>query len=112
MANYTTNASDKSKDKALKLFYCGGFGILGLHYFYVGRYKRGFTHLGIAFFAFIIMGIVWGSSVHTETGLPVTLGQKIAPTIILIILLAAVNIPTLIRMLSGSFRDNVGNPLR
>lgn len=39
MANYVTNTSDKSKKTALLL--CVFLGIIGAHYYYVGRIGRG-----------------------------------------------------------------------
>ena len=43
MANYQTNTSDKSKKTALIVCLVGG--ILGLHYFYVGRIKTGLVRM-------------------------------------------------------------------
>ena len=43
MANYVTNTSDKSKKTALIL--CTLLGILGFHYFYVGRIGKGLLYL-------------------------------------------------------------------
>ena len=43
MANYVTNTSDKSKTTALIL--CIFLGLLGAHYFYVGRLGRGLVAL-------------------------------------------------------------------
>ena len=43
MANYVTNTSDKSKKTALIL--CALLGILGFHYFYVGRIGKGLLYL-------------------------------------------------------------------
>lgn len=40
MSKYVTVTSDKSKKKAM--LWCIFGGIFGLHYFYVGRYLRGF----------------------------------------------------------------------
>lgn len=71
---YVTNASDKSKSKALKLCIFGG--AFGLHYFYVGNYGKGLLYL----FTFGLCGLGW-----------------IADTF---------------KIMNGSFRDNVGAPLR
>ncbi len=74
MANYVTNTSDKSKTTALLL--CIFLGCFGAHYFYVGRYGRGFVYLftmGLFMFGWII---------------------------------------DIIKILNGSFVDNVGAPLR
>jgi len=43
MANYQTNTSDKSKKTALMVCLFGG--LIGLHYFYVGRIKTGLVRL-------------------------------------------------------------------
>jgi restriction system protein len=42
MPHYNTPTSDKSRFTALKLCLLGFLGISGLHYFYVGRLRRGF----------------------------------------------------------------------
>ena len=74
MANYVTNTSDKKKSTALIL--CIFLGILGAHYYYVGRIGRG---LVCTFTANFFM-IGW--------------------------------IMDILKIASGTFRDNVGNPLR
>jgi restriction system protein len=51
MANYTTNTSDKSKSTALIVCIIGG--IIGLHYFYVGRIKTGLIRMITFNFFFI-----------------------------------------------------------
>ena len=71
---YYTQTSDKSKSKAFKL--CLFFGILGFHYFYVGRIGKGLLYL-------------------------VTLG-----------LLGFGWLADLLVISLGTFRDNVGVPLR
>jgi len=43
MANYGTITSDKSKKTALIV--CLIFGLIGFHYFYVGRIKTGLIRL-------------------------------------------------------------------
>jgi len=43
MANYTTGTSDKSKKTALLVCLFGG--LIGLHYFYVGRIVAGLVRL-------------------------------------------------------------------
>ena len=43
MANYQTNTSDKSKKTALLVCLFGG--LIGLHYFYVGKIKTGLVRL-------------------------------------------------------------------
>lgn len=42
MSNFTTSTSHKSRKVALLLCIFGGW--LGLHYFYVGRYGKGFLY--------------------------------------------------------------------
>lgn len=49
MATFITNTSHKSRKKALVICTFGGW--LGLHYFYVGRFIRGFfTQFTLNFF--------------------------------------------------------------
>ena len=97
MANYTTSTSDKSKDKAVKLLLCGG---IGLHLFYVGRIKAGLIHLVIGFGIWVmIIGSIFDPEMH----------EAIIPGIIILV---AFNVPDLIRLKLGKFRDNVGNALR
>jgi len=43
VANYQTNTSDKSKKTALLVCLFGG--LIGLHYFYVGKIKTGLVRL-------------------------------------------------------------------
>ena len=74
MANYVTNTSDKKKGVAL--FLCIFFGFFGLHYFYVGRWVKGFLFM----FTFGFFMIGWFADI--------------------------------IKIALGSFRDNVGAPLR
>ena len=45
MTHYNTPTSDKSRFTALKLCLLGFLGLGGLHYFYVGRLRRGFVFL-------------------------------------------------------------------
>ncbi len=97
MANYTTSTSDKSKGKAIKLLLCGG---IGLHLFYVGRIKAGLIHLvlGLCMWMAIILSI-FDPELH----------EAIIPGIIILV---AFNVPDLIRLKLGKFRDNVGDYLR
>ena len=53
MANYQTNTSDKSKKTALIV--CAIGGLLGLHYFYVGRIKTGVIRM----ITLNILGVGW-----------------------------------------------------
>ena len=96
MANYTTSTSDKSRDKAVKLL-CGG---IGLHYFYVGRIRAGLIHciIGLALYGMIVMSI-----------LDAELHAAILPGIFMLLVF---NVPDLIRLKLGKFRDNVGDYLR
>lgn len=96
MANYTTETSDKLKKKAIKLL-CVGF--IGLHLFYVGRVKAGIIRLvwGLLCWILIISGIS---------------SNEIAMILSGIFFMVVANIPDLIKLLLGTFRDNVGNPLR
>lgn len=98
MANYTTSTSDKSKKAAIKRLFIGG---IGLHLFYVGRIKHGIYRLiaGIICWIAIIGGIV-----DSEMRLPGILGG--------LFFLILINVPDFIKLILGSFRDNVGNPLR
>lgn len=97
MANYTTSTSDKSRDRAVKLLLCGG---IGLHYFYVGRIKTGLIHivLGICMWMSIVI-CIFDSELH----------EAIIPCILILV---AFNVPDLIRLKLGKFRDNVGDYLR
>lgn len=74
MTNYTTITSDKSKKTAL--ICCLAGGIIGIHYFYVGKIKRGLLY----FFTFGLFMFGW--------------------------------IIDIIKISSGSFTDNSGQPLR
>lgn len=97
MANYTTSTSDKSRDKAVKLLLCGG---IGLHYFYVGRIRAGLIHcvIGLALYGTIVASI-----------LDAELHAAILPGIFMLLVF---NVPDLIRLKLGKFRDNVGDYLR
>ena len=97
MANYTTSTSDKSRDRAVKLLLCGG---IGLHYFYVGRIKAGLIHcvIGLALYGAIVSSI-----------LDAELHAAILPGILMLLVF---NVPDLIRLKLGKFRDNVGDYLR
>lgn len=97
MANYTASTSDKSRDRAVKLLLCGG---IGLHYFYVGRIKAGLIHcvIGLALYGAIVASI-----------LDAELHAAILPCILMLL---AFNVPDLIRLKLGKFRDNVGDYLR
>lgn len=99
MANYTTSTSDKSKDKAIRLLLCGG---IGLHYFYVGRIKAGLIHvaIGLVFWMGVLAALFEG------------VGSEKLISLWVLFLLTCINVPDLIRLKLGKFRDNVGDYLR
>ena len=104
MANYTTNTSNKSKSKAIKLLLSGG---IGLHLFYVGRIGAGLLRLVFGVGMWVIM---IGSVVAPETwGLA---GSDVPMVLICVIALIAFNIVDFFKLLLGKFRDNVGEYLR
>lgn len=96
MANYTSNTSDKSKGKAIKLLFCGG---IGLHLFYVGKIKVGLLRLlfALLFWSLTVSGITDGEPVMIWAGL---------------LLIVAINSVDFFRLIVGKFEDNVGNYLR
>lgn len=96
MANYTTSVSDKKKKTCLILLVAG---FLGFHAFYVGKIKWGIIHflLGSCFWAVIIDGIKTGESPMIAAGL---------------VGLIAVCVPELFKILTGTYRDNIGNVIR
>ncbi len=96
MANYTSSTSDKSKKKAIRFLLFGG---IGLHRFYVGKIKSGIVAFVFGLFCWImiISGIKETEAVAIGIGL---------------VLLALANVPDLIKLALGTFRDNVGQPLR
>lgn len=97
MSTYTTSTSDKSKKAAIKRLLWGG---IGLHLFYVGRIKAGIIRfmLGIiVWIGFIIGGIAISEFDMSLTG---------------IVLLILLNVTDLVKLLMGTFRDNIGNYLR
>lgn len=55
MATFVTTTSHKSRKKALILCTLGGW--FGIHYFYVGRFIRGF--IAIFTFNFFFIGWAW-----------------------------------------------------
>ncbi len=102
MANYTTSTSDKSKDEALKRWKLGALGLFGLEYFYVGRVKAGIVRVLIG--VFLILGIFSGLIGGSIDFLSAIIGLPI--------LWAIIATPNFYRLKMGTFRDNVGNPLR
>lgn len=102
MANYVTQTSDKSKRKALKLLLCGG---IGLHLFYVGRIGAGIVRF--------IMGAAMWTVMLTSVFAPKMLDTEGAPVFLAgLLMLVIFNIVDLIKLLLGTFRDNVGAYLR
>ena len=97
MANYTTSTSDKSKKKAIKLLLCGG---IGLHLFYVGKIKVGIVRFVLGIICWI--GFIIGGIAISEWGM-VLMG---------LVLLILLNIFDLVKLLLGTFKDNVGDNLR
>lgn len=97
MAKYTSSTSDKSKKTALIVWAVGGLGILGLENFYVGKVKAGLIRICVGIIVIITMAAMKG----TEAFVPLCLS-----------LWAVVSLPNFFRLLFGTFRDNVGEPLR
>ena len=97
MANYTTSTSDKSKTKAIKLLASGG---IGLHLFYVGKIKAGIIRFVLGLVLWV--GFIIGGIAISEWGM-VLMGA---------ILLVVVNLIDLVKLLLGTFKDNVGANLR
>lgn len=97
MANYTTSTSDKSKKKAIKRLLAGG---IGLHLFYVGRIKAGIVRFILGLFLWI--GFIFG-------GIAISKWQMVLAGLALLVLF---NVFDLVKLLLGTFKDNVGNNLR
>ena len=97
MANYTTNVSDKSKKKALTLLFIGGFGF---HLFYVGRIKAGIVR-------FIAALMFWGGLIIGG----ISSGES-EMVIVGFVALVLFNVFDLVKLLLGTFQDNIGNYLR
>lgn len=96
MANYTTNVSDKSKKKALRLLL---LGCVGLHLFYVGR-------IGTGIIRFIIgVGLWAGMVIMMHEGV----AEAIPVTILAHLLFNGLD---LVKLILGKFKDNVGNYVR
>lgn len=102
MANYTTNTSDKSKSKAVKLLFLGG---IGLHLFYVGRIGAGIVRMILGIGVWIVM---IGSTVNPEEW-----GTSGVPMVLIgVLMLLLFNVADVFKLLLGKFRDNTGNYLR
>lgn len=112
MENCTAIVSNKNQKTAEKLFYYGLFGVVGLHYFYAGKTKQGCYHLILTFFLLFFTYAFCSSSVHTNTGELITLGEKISFTLKTWLPFMLAGIPTLIQIKTGTFKDITGNPLQ
>ncbi len=99
MANFTSNASDKSKKTALLIWAIGALGFLGLENFYVGKIKNGLIHVVLG--AFGLMTVYTMANMGDNMVIPMS-----------IIVWAIFGGPNFVKLLLGSFRDNVGAPLR
>lgn len=97
MANYTTQTSDKSKSKAIRLLFAGG---LGFHLFYVGRIKAGILRFVLGLILWV--GFIIGGIAISEWGM----------SLMGIALLLLLNIFDMVKLFLGTFKDNVGNHLR
>lgn len=112
MANRTAIVSSKNQKTAEKLFYYGLFGVVGLHYFYVGKSKQGRYHLILTFLLLLFTYAFCSSSVHTNTGAIITLSEKISFTLKTWLPFMVAGIPTLIKIKIGMFQDKFGLPLQ
>lgn len=106
MANYTTSVSDISQRQLMKAWTRGLLGTLGLHFFKLGRIKRG------------IVRLLWGVIMWTAAIL-VALDPEIRAadggafaSIVILFFLFIPSIIDLVRIKLGVFRDNVGNVVR
>ena len=105
MAQYTASTSDKLKSVALHKFWISGFGMLGLHYFYVGRYGKGILHIVFSFIYLMVLISIFSPA--SETG-----AAPIGYIVLWVAIAVLINLRTFIKLKSGAFRDNVGAPLR
>lgn len=99
MANYVTNTSDKSRKKAIKLLLIGG---LGFHLFYVGRIIAGIIRFAICLFMWL--GFLGGLNSNDA--------DRFEYIAFCLIVIGLFNLTDLIKLLLGTFKDNVGNYLR
>lgn len=97
MANYTTNTSDKKKCTALLFWAIGGLGLFGFEYYYVVKIKAGIIKSVIG----IIVVLSFVAMRGTEAQIPIS-----------IIFWLVISLPNLFKILVGTFKDNVGQPLR
>lgn len=105
MSKYTTNVSDKRKGIARKKFLQSGFGMLGLHYFYVGRIGRGLVHIAVsAIMVLLLCTFLFGNGLEAS--------ERISYIVTLIFICILINAPTFYFILMGKFKDNVGAYLR
>lgn len=97
MANYVTHTSDKKKKTALVFWAVGLIGILGLEYLYVGKIKTGIIRLVIG--SIVLMAFYGMKGAEGEVPMSIVFWVVVA-------------VPNLVRILLGTFRDNVGAPIR
>lgn len=101
MANYTTSASEHTKSGVLKAWAIGIFGVLGFHFFKVGKIKHGIVRLIYGLFMLIAtIKIAFDASIPTFG------------TVVMFAFLLFPSIVDLCKILLGVFRDNVGNAVR
>lgn len=112
MSQYTTNVSDKRKGIARHRFLISGFGMLGLHYFYVGKVKRGLVHLFASFIFLMVLFSIWTATVNTNTGAAYTIVDKLGTTAFLVVIAVILNVRTFCNIQMGKFKDNIGAYLR
>lgn len=98
MSQYTTNTSDKKKQKALLFWAIGCIGLLGFENFYVGKIKNGFIRTIIGVLLMLSFSAMRG---ETDAAIPVTF-----------IFWAIVSLPNLFKILLGTFKDNTNVALR
>lgn len=97
-----TNVSDQSKPSVMRAWVLSVFGLLGFHYFKVGRIKHGFFRL--------IFGLLVGGLIITcFTDPEMRKVEIIMPSIIVAFIPSVVD---LVKIQLGLFRDNVGNKVR
>ena len=101
MANYTTNASDKSKKIALKFWLIGVLGLLGLENFYVGKFKKGLQHVAV--------GVIYFMTVYVMIS---TKQYGLEYLAALAVFWMIISLPNLFKILLGVFKDNLDQPLR
>lgn len=104
MANYAARTSDRKKKDALRWWAIGCLGIFGLENFYVGKIKKGSIRIVIGFFA--LMCIISLLIPQTDD-IPFP-----AKLFSILLIWAILGLPNFIKLKLGTFRDNVGAPVR